>query len=144
MATAPFNPLVRRVPRKDRGYTYLGHRLGAREPSLIYHLTKRVVIEEQWAPGTTAAQYLDDLRAAARAAAFLAIYRYGSDVAAASLADRSAVIPAARAGPQPQQLILVVYSADNGWLITGYQVSSVAATTIPQGVLWLRQPTTPP
>jgi hypothetical protein len=49
MATAPFNPLVRSVPTKDHGYSYLGHTLGAREPSLIYHLTKRVEIEEQWA-----------------------------------------------------------------------------------------------
>jgi hypothetical protein len=95
-------------------------------------------------PGTTATQYLADLHAAARAAAFLGVYPYGSDVAAATLTNRSAVIPAVRTGLQPQHLILVVYSADNGWLITGYQVSSVAATTIPQGVLWLRQPATPP
>ncbi|HLH26573.1 MAG TPA: hypothetical protein VK066_28970 [Chloroflexota bacterium] len=143
IATAPFSGLVRRVPAKDRGYSYQGHRLGARELSLTYHLTKRVAIEEQWSPGTTETQYVADLQTAARAASYLAVYHYGSDVAAAALAERAGIIPATRLGRQPQALILVLYSADQGRLITGYQVSSVAATTIPQEALWLRHPMTP-
>ncbi len=53
MATAAFSREIRRVPRKDRGYSYQGHVLGAHADSLTYHLTKRVVIEEQWAHGTS-------------------------------------------------------------------------------------------
>src|SRR4051794_29854718 len=60
MASAPFNPQQMKVPRRDRGHTYRGQTLGERADSLTYHLVKRVVIEQQWAPGTTPDDYVED------------------------------------------------------------------------------------
>jgi hypothetical protein len=50
---------------------------------LDYHLAKRVVLDHQWAFGTTAAQYLADLTAAVRdPRAQLAVYqRRGGHIA---------------------------------------------------------------
>jgi len=62
---APFNRRDRRVPPSECGVSYLGQTLAARVDSFTYHLFKRVVIEEQWAPGTTGDEYLQDLRRAA-------------------------------------------------------------------------------
>lgn len=42
IVTAPFEPRTRRVPMRQRGLTYEGRTLGAREASLFYHLVKRV------------------------------------------------------------------------------------------------------
>ena len=138
MATAAFNPDLRAVPTRDRGHSYQGQTLGTRADSLTYHLIKRVVIEEQWAHGTTASDYVGHLHAAARAAARLCAYSYGAGAIAATLSPTSQVVPAARLGPRLQALVLVIYSANLGRLVTGYQVSSVQATSIPTGALWLR------
>jgi hypothetical protein len=139
IATAPFTTDIRRVPQRDRGYSYQGHTLGMRADSLTYHLTKRVVIEEQWAHGTTAAQYLADLRAAVRApSARLCLYAHGPETVAVTVAPINEVLPRGRRGSKPQSLVLVIYNASRSALITGYQVSSVAATSIPPGALWLR------
>jgi hypothetical protein len=138
MAAAPFTPALITVPRRDRGYSYQGQTLGARADSLTYHLIKRVVIEEQWARGTTAAEYVADLHAAvAESEAQLALYAYGIDVVAATLTPREQSIPASHLGPRPEALVLVVYSANRGALTTGYQVSSVAATSVPAEARWL-------
>jgi hypothetical protein len=67
IATAPFDPEpAAPVRMKHRGMTYQGHTLGARASALTYHLVKRVVDDGQWAFGTTSAEYLADLREAAR------------------------------------------------------------------------------
>ena len=58
MATAPFEPRDLRVKVRHRGLRLHGRVLGAREPSLFYHLVQRVAIDEQWAARTTADQYL--------------------------------------------------------------------------------------
>ena len=65
MITVPINPERIRVPMRHRGLTYQGHSLAARDDSLIYHLTRRV-LDGQWADGTTAEQYVADLRRAIR------------------------------------------------------------------------------
>src|SRR2546429_6729293 len=79
MASAPFNRRQMKVPRRDRGHTYRGQTLGERADSLTYHLVKRVVIEEQWALGTTPDDYVEDLHRAVRdPQARLAVYAYGS------------------------------------------------------------------
>jgi hypothetical protein len=139
MTTAPFSQDVIRVPRRDRGYAYAGQTLGSRADSLTYHLTKRVVIEQQWTPGTTAADYVRDLQQAVqRPGARLAVYAYGPDYRAATLTTTSAVVPSSRFGPRPEAYLLVVYSAARGALVTGYQVSSLAKTAIPAGAQWLQ------
>jgi hypothetical protein len=120
MASAPFNSLEMRVPRRDRGHAYQGQTLGDRADSLTYHLVKRVVIEQQWAPGTTSDQYVEDLHRAVRdPQARLAVYAYGSDFVASTLTSTARAVPSARFGARPERLILVIYSAVRGALTTG-------------------------
>ena len=138
MASAPFNTAVVRVQVADRGASYQGQTLGARADSLTYHLTKRVVIERQWAEGTTAAQYLEDLRRAVRdPAARLAVYERRGDQVAATITPTRRVLPPRRLGPRPLPNLLVVYSAVRGIMVTGYQFSALENTGIPEGVRWL-------
>ena len=137
IADAPFSPEVVPVPVRHRRLAYAGHLLGAREPSLLLHLVRRVLVDEQWAPGTTADEYLADLHAAARdPAARVAVYYRTGQFSAAVLAPNR--LPPARCGAQPEVLMLVVYSADRGTITTGYQVSSVATVNLPATVRWLR------
>ena len=53
IARAPFDPRVIAVPLDERGATYLGRALGDRERSAFVHLVRRVVVDEEWATGTT-------------------------------------------------------------------------------------------
>jgi hypothetical protein len=139
VASAPFNPTVVRVPGRERGATYAGHTLGTRESSLVYHLVKRVAIERQWAEGTTASDYLDDLRRAVRsAAARLALFADRGDHIVAVVTPTASVVPAHRRGTEWQPNVLVVYSADRGMIRTGYQFSSLQAVDIPTEAQWLR------
>jgi hypothetical protein len=94
MATASFEPRVTSVPVPERGITYDGYRLGARVPSLAYHLVKRIVLDRQWADGTTEEQYLEDLRRAARApTARFVIYEHRGGHVAITLTPTSVVVP---------------------------------------------------
>jgi hypothetical protein len=139
MSGAPFNTHVVRVPPRERGRSYQGITLGARADSGSYHLVKRVVIDHQLAGGTTFDQYLDCLhRAAAHPAARLVLYAAGGDHFAATLTPTSQVAPPEQLGARPLPLLLVVYSAERGIIKTGYMVSSLAATSIPKGALWLK------
>ncbi len=139
MATAPFDPRVRPVPVKDRGLAYQGRVLGEREDSLFYHLVKRVRIEETWPDGTTADQYLADLRQAVRApTARLALYKERGGHIAAIITPTSTVLREARRGPQAYPNLLVIYSADRGIIVSGYQFSTFARARIPQEARWLR------
>ncbi len=139
IARAHFSRQIRVVPSRDRGASYGGRTLGNRADSLTYHIVKRVVVEEQWADGTTDRQYVADLWRAARSpAASLAVYVSGDDHIAVTLTPTADVIPPERLGIRPEQLVLVVYSAGNGIIVTGYQVSSVSATRIPSEAIWLR------
>jgi len=65
MVSVPFHPAIVSVKMRDRGLASQGQTLGARVSSLTYHLIQRVVVDPRWAPGTTAAQFVADLRAAA-------------------------------------------------------------------------------
>ena len=124
IATAPFDPgPAAPVRMKRRGMTYQGHTLGARASALTYHLVKRVVDEGQWAFGTTSAEYLADLREAARIQdGWLVLYRRrGGDMAVVLSQNR---IAPNRLGPAALPWIVVVFSADRGTIISGYQVSS--------------------
>ncbi|HZR98757.1 MAG TPA: hypothetical protein VFE37_08630 [Chloroflexota bacterium] len=139
MATAPFSSRVVRVPMKERGAAYQGQILTARAPSLVYHLVKRVVIEEQWARGTTAARYLADLAQAVRnPAARLVIYERRGQRVAATITPTGRVIPATRLGIDALPELLVVYSADSSMIVTGYQFSRLDQTGVPGEALWLK------
>ena len=64
VARAPFATRPVGVPEEVRGHEYLGYRLGAKAPSWLVHLAKRVILEKQWREGTTLDEYLHDLRVA--------------------------------------------------------------------------------
>jgi hypothetical protein len=138
MATAPFNPGTVRVPAKDRGATYQSHTLAAREWSIIYHLVKRVAIEGQWAYGTATADYLAHLESAVRSArARLIIYERGGEQVAATMTPTGDVLAPEQLGNRPQANLLVVYSATQSIIRTGYQFSALEQTNVPPEALWL-------
>lgn len=140
IATAPFNPRVVRVPVEERELSYYGEILGARASSLTYHLFKRVVVEGQWALGTTTVEYLKDLRHAVRHPdAQCAVYYRRGGVIAATVTLTRAVVPKARLGPNAQPLLFVAYSADRGVVISGYQIRSLDTLAIPENARWLKR-----
>ena len=139
MATVPFDPRVRNVRTREHGTVYGGRTVGAREESLFYHLSKRVVVEKQWADGTTADEYLADLRRGVRSAdAHLLVYNDRAGPLAATVTPTVTVVPSERQGLNPLPNVIVVYSADRGNIITGYQFSTLDNVRLPQEALWLK------
>ncbi len=55
-----------------------------------------------------------------------------------TLTPTADAVPNARRAASSLPEILVVYSADRGMIITGYQVSSSSQTGIPAEARWLR------
>jgi hypothetical protein len=138
IASAPFSQEQVRVSRDERGVSYMGYTLGVFQDSLVYHLVKRVEIEGQWVYGTTAEAYVADLRAAVRHPAVqIAVYERRGGHIAAVIAPIEHVVPAQRRGPESESLITVVYAADRGSIITGYQIAQVRTAFIPENALWL-------
>lgn len=143
VATAVFGSRPVNVPRRDRGLSYQGITLGAQASPLEYHLVKRVAApnEQQWAIGTTAAEYLDDLRRATQAPSVrLALYVRDRQHIAAIIALTEDVVPLVRRGTNWHPNLLVVYSADRGRIVTGYQFSRIEALDIPGDVQWFERP----
>lgn len=105
--------------------------------SLAEHVTKRLR-QHQWRPPLAPGQYLDDLRAAVRAASRLGVYRRRGGSLAVVVAPRVDVLPESRAASESQRLIVVIYSADRGTIITGYQVADLAEVSLPEDVIWLQ------
>jgi hypothetical protein len=139
LAAVPFDPLTRSVRSRHRGLSYQGLALGDRAPSLDYHLVQRVIVDRQWTVGTTAAEYVADLRNAVRhPASHLAVYERRGGHVAIVLAATEAILVPMRRGPLWLPELLVTYSADRGIIVTGYQVSSRAAASIPLGARWLK------
>ncbi len=56
---------------------------------------------------------------------------------AASLAPTREAVPASRQGSLSLPWLFVVYSADRGIIVTGYQVASLDEISIPEGTRWL-------
>ncbi len=139
MATAPFDTRLVRVRLTARGASYQGHTLGARADSLTFHLVKRVVLDQQWATGTTADQYVADLRRAVRVpASHLAVYERQGGSIAAIVTSTDQVLPSARRGPAELPNLVVIYSADRGIIVSGYQFSTLERTSVPQEARWLK------
>lgn len=107
-------------------------------PDLLPHLARRL-IERQWALGTTGVEYLEALRRAARdQEARISAFRRRGGYLAAVLIPTDRVIPAHRRGTNWLPLLFVVYSADRGIILTGYQTSSLGAIALPEDIRWLR------
>lgn len=139
IASAPFEPRGVTVPPDWRGLFYLGHEMTEYEPSLTFHLFARVVVNRQWAFGTTAERYLSDLRAAVRSApARIAVYHRRGGTIVAIIADTKRVIDSSDLGAGSDLLLVVIYSADRGIIVTGYQASGLETVALPEDVLWLR------
>ena len=139
IATTPFDPRVVRVPTLERGLGYGARRLLPWDDSLFIHLVRRVVLDRQWSEGTTAEQYVQDIRAAVRADhVTLAVYARRGGSIAAVLAPTHLAVPASRRGVRARSELVVVYSADRGIIVTGYQVPSRSELAIPEDALWLR------
>lgn len=139
IAAAPFDPRAVRVAADHRPLTYHRRALGHREDALFYHLVQRVVVEAQWADGTTAECYLADLRDAVRAPdARLAVYARRGGHIAVTVTPTDRVLPPRRRGIGELLNLLVVYSADRGMIVTGYQFSTIEATGIPREARWLK------
>jgi hypothetical protein len=137
MATAPFDPRLRPVPAALRSARLCGQRLGLREDALLVHLAQRVLGDAQWSEDTTPQEYLDDLRQAVREPqARLAIYRdRGGSIAGVLTWNH---IPRARQGRGALSWLYVVYSADRGTIVSGYQVSSLRTIRLPGDERWLK------
>lgn len=111
----------------------------ARFPTIRAHLRKRVDREDQWAAGTTEAEYLADLRRAIQdTASRLAVYERRGGHMAAVLAETARIVTGNRQGPASLPLTFVIYSADRGILVTGYQASSISTITVPEDITWLK------
>jgi hypothetical protein len=138
IATAPFDPRMQRVKTTERGVRYGDYQLRRDTPSLIYHLVKRVVMERQWAEGTSTEQYLGDLRRAVRMpSAHLGLFQRRGGSMAATVSLTRLVVPRERRTPRSLPRLLVVFSADRGCIVSGYQVTGLATIALPKEVVWL-------
>jgi hypothetical protein len=136
LSSAPFSTQTVRVPVRDRGYVYLGQRLESRASSDFLHLVRRVVIDRQWAHGTTIDEYLSDLRQLALVpSSDFVVYDRGQGPIAAVIGPNST--PPERLGPMALPYLFVVYSADRSCIITGYQISDIRELHVSDGPLWL-------
>lgn len=139
IATAEFDSRIVRVPVAERGVRYKSRQLLARDDSLFVHLVRRVVRNQGWAEGTTAEQYVQDLHRAARSSrARIVVYARRGGSIAGILAPTSLAVPTVRLGSESLPLLFVVFSADRGTLVSGYQTPSQQDLAIPGDALWLR------
>jgi len=137
MAKAPFSLRSVSVDRSIRGRVFQSRILGDKEPSIIAHLAKRVLVEQDWADDVTPVEYLDHLRSviddpALRKAVYLS---KDKRLFVGLLAPNR--IPEARLGKNHSALLWVVYSADYGTIVTGYQVRGIEEITLPKDARWL-------
>lgn len=138
MAVAPFDSRIVRALPTERGFNYHGRVVQQRDEALFVHLIRRVMGNGQWTDATSQQDYLDDLRRSIRAPkARLALYQRRGGYLAATLTPTADVIPAIRRGPRSRVELWVVYSADRGIILTGYQVSSRDEVSIPKDTRWL-------
>lgn len=68
----------------------------------------------------------------------LIVYAERGGTIAATVAPTAVIVPIARQGSRALPNFLVVYSADRGNLVTGYQFSTLDEACVPREALWLR------
>lgn len=139
IAGAPFSGRQVPVPSHLQR-VYNGRPVRPVESSLLVHLLRRMIDDEQWTMGTTEADYLGDLHAAASLPeAAIGITGGGGGNLAFVVADTHRVVPARRLGRRPHPLLLVVYSANSGILLSGYQIPDSQLQQRAQAITWLRK-----
>lgn len=139
MATAPFSAQIESAPPELRGRAYAGRMIQPRDELWFIHLAKRVLLEQQWTAGATAAEYLADLRSAINQPdARLLLYTRRGGHHAPVIARTDDVLSKERQGPRVLPYLLIVYAVERRAIITGYQFSELARVRIPGDALWLR------
>jgi hypothetical protein len=138
IATAEFDTRMVRTRTTERNLTYESRQLMPWEDALFVHLVRRVVRDAQWVAGTTAEEYVADLRRTTRVDPVgLALYFRRGGSLAAVLAPTDLVVPAERRGARSPSELAVIYSADRSIIVTGYQFRSRAELAIPEDAQWL-------
>jgi hypothetical protein len=139
IAMAPFNQRPMRVRTRERGLTYGDITLGSLAAPLDIHLVKRVLVEEQWSIGTTAEEYLADLRTAARyPQGSVLVYARSADICAATISPTIEVVPDHGRGRRALPHLLVVYSAVHSVVKTAYMYSDRSELDLPEAIRWLK------
>jgi hypothetical protein len=136
ISEAPFNTRPMSVQADLVGRMHLGRTIPPRAESLSVHLWRRVLVDEQWAPGTTSDDYLDDLRNAAREPGVrLGIYTLRQSPHAVVIGPNR--VPEVRRGVRAGNWIVVPYSVNGGMLTSGFQVHDLANVSLPPSARWL-------
>lgn len=140
IADAPFNRDLQKVPVPLRGLDYRGGALGTQMTSLVLHFIQHVEIEKQWATGTTIDGYIESLHRVAREPeAQIALYRqWGTRDIAVIIMPTKKVLNSRQMGSGTLPNLLVVYRADRGMLVSGYQFSTTDDVRIPKDAVWLK------
>ncbi|MCL5957850.1 MAG: hypothetical protein M1358_00785 [Chloroflexi bacterium] len=137
VAKAPFRSTMTSVKKEIQGQVFLGQKLRPKEPSITAHLAKRVLAEGQWSRDTTLDQYLADLRSVLDDPKLRkAVYQSKDGRTLLGLLGQNR-LPRERLGDSSESFIWVLYSADYGTIVSGYQVSGVNRITLPKDVRWL-------
>lgn len=137
VAKAQFSTRVVPVDRRIVGQVFQGKRLAKNEPSILAHLAKRVLVERQWVDNVTPDEYVAHLRTAVLDAEARKVIYIGKDgrLYAGFLAINK--LPAKLLADGSQDFVWVVYAADYGTIVTGYQVSGLEKINLPPDVRWL-------
>lgn len=143
IARAEFNRRRVPVPEELVGREFEGEALRAgREDSLTVHRAQRILNDEQWREGTTQEEFLDDLRrTAAHPEARLAVYETRQTYVAVVISPNT--VPESRQGPVRGEYVQVVYSANRGRIISGWQTDDPTGN-VPERARWIRRPETRP
>jgi hypothetical protein len=121
IASAEFNRNGVTTEEQIRGLTYLGRTVEPWADSLFVHLVRRVLVQRQWAEGTTEAIYLADLREAVlHPAADVPLGLAGGLPTVQITAPLT--VPEERRGPRAQPWIVVICAPNRDRLVSGYQV----------------------
>jgi hypothetical protein len=122
------------------GQVFQGRTLSAREPSLTAHLAKRVLVDEQWAANTTPDEYMADLQQAiAHRDAKMCLF-VGRDKRRVAAILSPNDLPEKHLGARTEPLVFVLYSADHGIIVSGYQISGIETIDLPKDVKWIGCP----
>lgn len=140
VSAADFNARLMETPDGLVGQTFGGRTLRERESSFTVHAAQRVLINEQWASGTTREEYLADLRrAASHPDASFAVYETRDTYILALLAPIEGTVPEERRGSRSGTLVQVIYSANRGRITTGMQTDEPEGN-IPRRRRWISGP----
>ncbi|MBA2714440.1 MAG: hypothetical protein H0U55_12915 [Rubrobacteraceae bacterium] len=128
-----------RIPLASRGLSASGYTLGRREDSLIHHLVRRIVLDEQWTDGTTPEQYLADLRASIKDnSARFGVGKPQGNSAPLVYVFAGNLVPQQRRGRRDDPFLFVLYGVADGVIITGHMVSGADAVRKADDFRWLR------